>query len=123
MEIIPLKSVKPLTYKWGWCDGAECIIDKKESRDLTGSDLSDHYPVVANFTFRPITQNFNQIDGCKTDNDCHLKWGYCYCSGSGCTMNNIHEDGWNSHHNKGINKNCYGRASDTGSCFCRPGDQ
>ena len=21
LEIIPLKSVKPLTYKWGWCDG------------------------------------------------------------------------------------------------------
>ena len=69
LEIVPLKSVKPLTYKWGWCEDAACIVDKKESHDLTGSDLSDHYPVVANFTFRPVTQTFDKIDGCKNDND------------------------------------------------------
>ena len=126
LEIVPLKSVQPLTYKWGWCDGAACIVDKKESHDLTGSDLSDHYPVVANFTFRPITQTFDKIDGCKSDNDCHWKpFGKvsCYCTGSKCTLNNKKVNGWDLGGANKVNKNCQFRASAKGTCFCRPGNQ
>jgi hypothetical protein len=123
IEIIPLKSVKPLTYDWGWCDGGWCLVNKKESGTLTGSDLSDHYPVVANFTFKPITQTFVSPDGCKTDADCHVKGLYCECTGPGCTIGGKHvSDEGGSHSNK-VNDNCHWRTSSRGTCFCRPGNE
>ena len=50
IQVIPLQSLQPLIYKWSWCNGIECIFNKKyETR--TGSMLSDHYPVLARFIF------------------------------------------------------------------------
>ena len=123
IEIIPLKSVHPLTYDWGWCDGAGCVVNKKESGNLTGSDLSDHYPVVANFAFIPVTQTFVPPDGCKTNADCHVKGLYCECTGSGCTLGGKPvSDGGGSHSSK-VNDNCHWRTSSKGTCFCRPGNE
>ena len=123
IEIIPLKSITPLTYQWGWCDGSGCIVNKKKSGIITGSDLSDHYPVVANFTFRPRTQNFIPPNGCKNDNDCHTHGFYCECSGPGCTLEGKHVSG-KGNHSSPVNDNCHWRTSlEGGTCFCRPGNQ
>jgi len=126
LEVIPLKSVKPLNYKWGWCDGAGCITNKMEAHTLTGSDLSDHYPMVANFIFKPKSQAAPLLDGCQRDSDCKFYASLrasCYCSGPDCSWQGKKVNGWDegaSHH---VNDNCHFRASKLGSCFCRPADQ
>ena len=124
-EIIPLKSLKPLTYKWGWCIPGQsgCMANKDLSGDITGSDLSDHYPVVANFTFKPITQTFIPPDGCKIDSDCTDTGFYCECTGRGCTKDGKHVGDGGSGHDDPVNNNCHLRASTDGTCFCRPGDK
>lgn len=124
IQIIPLKSITPLSHKWGWCDGAECVVRTKENpSNLTGSDLSDHYPIVATFEFQPIKNNFSAIDGCKNDNDCKFSIGRCYCSGPTCTLNNEIKDGTKLGKSNRINSNCYFRTSQDGLCFCRPGNK
>ena len=125
IEIIPLKSTVPLTYKWGWCEGAKCLLSE-ETHNLTGRDLSDHYPVVANFTFQPVTTTFPLLDGCKSDNDCNLKAfgkASCYCDGPGCTLMGKKVNGWDAGADSKVNANCHFRASTAGSCFCRPGNE
>lgn len=125
-EIIPLKSIKPLVYKWGWCDGAGCLVNKDEVHDLTGSDLSDHYPVVSNFVFKTVTKDFPKIDGCKNNNDCNFKVSFkdsCYCTGPTCTIDNKPANGWDLGYNNKVNANCYFRAGAKESCFCRPGNR
>jgi hypothetical protein len=123
LEIIPLKS--PVTFKWGWCETSSCLIDKKETADISRNDLSDHYPVVANFIFTPKKVNFPLLDGCKNNSDCNLKMfgkSSCYCTGSGCTVNNVSVNGWNAGSSSKVNENCHFRPSASGSCFCRPGN-
>jgi endonuclease/exonuclease/phosphatase family metal-dependent hydrolase len=120
-EIIPLKSSKPLTYDWGWCDGSSCMLNKKKSGQITGLDLSDHYPVVANFVFRPVTQSFIEPDGCKNDNDCHLRWFSCRCTGPGCTIDGKQTSGAKNRKHP-VNANCHYRPL-SAKCFCRPGNK
>ena len=131
LEIVPLKSTTPLTYAWSWCqtNGDMCSIKKDQDVDLTGSDLSDHYPIVANFTFHPKIlppKTFPKIDGCKDDDDCHLKFlgkDSCYCTGTGCTLNNKYVNGWDAGADSKVNANCHYRPSQAGTCFCRPGNR
>ena len=57
---------------------------------------------------------------------CHLKaFGKvsCYCTGSGCTLNNKKVNGWDLGGDNKVNKNCQFRTSEEGTCFCRPGNQ
>ena len=52
------------------------------------NDLSDHYPVVAEYTFPVDAPADANIKGCRQDSDCHLEPSFkasCYCTGSGCT--------------------------------------
>ena len=126
VEVIPLKSVRPLNYKWGWCEDAACIVNKKQTVNITGNDLSDHYPVVANFVFRPTKKTFPQIDGCKNDDDCNYKVSLkasCYCTGPTCTYNNKKTNGWDAGGHHPINANCHFRTGGKATCFCRPGNQ
>ena len=109
----------------GWCVGGGCMTNKNQSGKLTGSELSDHYPVVANFVFKPTTNTFIPPDGCKNDQDCHVKGVYCNCTGPGCTINGKHYvSGFGKHKDK-VNDNCHWRVSSPGkgSCFCRPGNK
>lgn len=125
LEIIPLKTAAPIKFQWGWCEESGCLTNRQETAPLTRSDLSDHYPVVANFTFEPKKTKFPRIDGCKSDADCHLKpFGKvsCYCTGPGCTLNDKAVNGWDAGGNSAVNANCQFRASAAGSCFCRPGN-
>ena len=127
MRLYLLQSIKPLTYKWGWCDGAGCIFKGDESGNITSSELSDHYPMVANFVFRPKTKKFKSPDGCKKNSDCHYRpfsfLSSCYCEGPGCTWNGKKASGWDLGGRHPINDNCHFRLSSSESCFCRPGNQ
>jgi hypothetical protein len=126
LEIIPLKTAAPIKFQWGWCKESGCLTNRQETAPLTRSDLSDHYPVVANFTFVPTKTRFPRIDGCKSDGDCHLKaFGKvsCYCTGPGCTLRDQAVNGWDAGGNSAVNANCQFRASAAGSCFCRPGNK
>jgi hypothetical protein len=61
---------------------------------------------------------FNQIqDGCKNDDDCHFSWGYCYCTGPGCTLNGTVVNGKNYGPNAPINADCKFLAWN-GQCRC-----
>ena len=125
IEIIPLKATKMLTHKWGWCEGAGCLVNKKEFGNIKGDMLSDHYPVVANFTFTPHKSKNTYLDGCSSDNDCNLKLfgkDSCYCDGPNCHLDGKVVNGWKEGGNNKVNANCHFRASEAGSCFCRPGD-
>lgn len=124
LEVIPLKSLTPLYYKWGWCDGAGCITDKKQGHDLTGNDLSDHYPMVSNFIFK-ATKAADYLDGCNVDSDCKFYvslMASCYCSGPSCTWEGKPVNGWDVGASHPVNANCHLRTSSMGTCFCRPGD-
>ena len=126
LEIIPLKSIEPISMRWGWCADAACVINRKETSPIVRSDLSDHYPVVANFTFYPRKESFPKLDGCKADSDCHYKpFGKvsCYCTGPGCTLDGKKTNGWNAGGSSKVNANCHWRAGAKESCFCRPGDR
>ena len=145
IEIVPLKAAKPLTYRWGWTKasfGFSSVMDllyshppaPKPTTSITGSDLSDHYPVVANLIFKPSATEFAPYDGCKQDSSCKAgeffshgtaPWN-CYCSGDGCTLDGRSRNGRKYAYDSIINKNCQHRlstASDQGDCFCRPGDE
>ncbi len=142
VEIIPLKSVNELTYDWSWCVGAKCLVDKKPAFQMYGNDLSDHYPVVANFVFQPTLStvtSFPLLDGCKFDSDCtYDAWNAnCKCTGDNCSYKNKYyksNTGWFSKDiraddgtnlgimNSPLNKNCHYQAS-LAKCFCRPGDK
>ena len=119
-KIVDLKSPLPLTYKWGWCSNAGCLVDKKEDASIRNSRmLSDHFPVVAEFTFSPTGVGL-EPDGCKTDEDCTLGLRGCLCRGKGCTLNGKRVDGREV---SSVNTNCHFRTSQTGTCLCRPGNR
>lgn len=139
VEIIPLKSINELTYDWSWCVGAKCLVNKKPAFNLSGNDLSDHYPVVANFVFQPIVSNFPLLNGCKFDSDCtYDAWNAnCKCTGENCSYKNKYyksNTGWFSKDiraddgtnlgtmNSPLNEKCHYQAS-LAKCFCRPGNR
>ena len=146
LEIIPLKASAPLTYPWGWeRASATSILEAlaegssapHPTTTVTGSDLSDHYPVVANFIFKPSASEFLPYDGCKQDSSCRPGSGWdlfhpstssdplaCYCWGENCTLDGRSRDGRNDHPTSTINENCQRRVSTVSDerCFCRPGD-
>ena len=134
-RVVPLKATKQLSYKWNFCSGGlisgycyghvpawmgtfgATVVRSK----MRGDDLSDHYPVVADFVFKPIKKEFPVLDGCKSDADCTLNWFQCYCTGPGCTRNGEHLSGWEAGKADKVNDNCQGASgiSLAGSCFCR----
>lgn len=100
VEVIALKSPKMLKFpQWhlGWTTHP----------NFCTNDLSDHYPVLAKFSFKTPTAPPQQLFGCKNDNDCSFKWGYCYCTGPGCTVNGKRVDGFKLGKDHPINKNCH----------------
>ena len=145
LEIIPLKAKNPLTYQWGWDEAStasvvEALVERpsppRPTTTVTGSDLSDHYPVVANFIFKPSATEFAPYDGCKQDSSCKPGSGWsfsstssneltCYCWGDNCTVDGRSRDGRKDHPNSPINENCHWRESSVSErdCFCRPGDE
>lgn len=142
LEIVPLKHFSgtpsiivrdvavegppPLQYDWNMCKGSMCLIHNPfpTTYQMLGADLSDHYPVVANFQFRPSDKPAPILDGCKTHEDCHYDWFRCYCDGPGCTLDGKQVSGWDLGHANRVNKNCIdaGGVSMDGTCFCLPGD-
>eukprot|EP00341_Mesodinium_pulex_P001788 CAMPEP_0116919516 /NCGR_PEP_ID=MMETSP0467-20121206/20434_1 /TAXON_ID=283647 /ORGANISM="Mesodinium pulex, Strain SPMC105" /LENGTH=104 /DNA_ID=CAMNT_0004597113 /DNA_START=1247 /DNA_END=1562 /DNA_ORIENTATION=- len=59
---------------------------------MTLDDLSDHYPIVMNYTFVAPSTQVTSLNGCKNDNDCSydILNVDCKCTGDGCTYNDSH---------------------------------
>lgn len=123
IEIVPLKSDHDLIYSWGWCEGQSCVINKEEvPHKMHGRDLSDHYPTLATFVFKPVTSSFPVLDGCKNDEDCTQDGilPQCRCTGEDCTIAGKRASAKDI--DAPVNKNCiYAFASVRRSCWCRPG--
>ena len=140
LEIVKLKAPEELSYAWDSCRADYCfghlapfmaepiesITGAEVQRStMTGRDLSDHYPVVAIFTFKPWKKSFPVLDGCKKNDDCEFifPYFYCYCEGEGCTSAGRHISGWDAGQANPVNANCHMNALSTAAtCFCRPGD-
>ena len=160
-EIIPLKSIDKLAYslqqssiqKLGNVVGdiTDCItlqgckkVDNKLSalQIISTNELSDHYPLVADFEFESNKKDYPLLDGCKSDSDCTWDmWNFnCKCTGDECSYKNKKyksntgwttpwnpdikaDDGTNlSGMNSPLNKKCHFLPADL-QCHCRPGDQ
>ena len=76
-------------------------------------DLSDHYPVLGEFTFEvenPTVAPQEKIMGCRTNSDCSFHVSFkasCYCDGAGCTWDNQHVNGWKEGASNPVNNNCH----------------
>ena len=129
LEIVPLKSA--IHYDLTWCTtGVNCLVSEGPKVIVpTGgipADLSDHYPVVANFVFPTLDTPVPRLNGCQRDSDCHFEPSLkasCYCTGPGCSWAGKPASGWKLGGHHPINANCHFRAGATESCFCRPGDE
>ena len=141
LRVVPLKATKELSYMWDFCSGQGYCFGHRNipviglvfslvkyfsgatvvRSTMQGYDLSDHYPVVADFVFKPIKKEFPVLDGCKSDADCTWNWFRCYCTGPGCTKDGTYLSGWDAGHANAVNNNCHGVSgiSLSGSCFCR----
>lgn len=89
------------------------------------TDLSDHYPVYAQFHFdvtgpQPPTLGIN---GCRKDSDCSFHASVeasCYCDGPGCTWNGTHRNGWDTGASDPVNANCHYSLPSV-ACICHKG--
>lgn len=104
---------------------------------MNSKELSDHYPVVANFAFFPTKLYFKKLDGCKFDSDCTFDMMNlnCKCTGDNCTYKDDYyksNTGWLTENIKAkdgtdlsdtdsvLNQKCRYQVA-LAQCFCRPG--